>query len=71
MTGACVAAISVVIAVSAQDAPRKPSTVQHALLPHVNAATSTNWSENNGDAANSRYSPLDQINTSNVGTLEL
>jgi alcohol dehydrogenase (cytochrome c) len=60
-----------VVAASAQNAPRNPSIAQHAPWPKVDAATSTNWSDNNGDVANSRYSPLDQINTSNVGKLEL
>src|SRR5262245_50887964 len=60
-----------VAALWAQEQPRQPSTVQHAVLPKVNASTSTNWTDHNGNIANSRYSPLDQINTSNVGKLAL
>ena len=55
----------------AQDEVHEALLVRHAPLPNVDATTSTDWSDHNGDAANSRYSPLDQINASNVDTLVL
>ena len=38
-------------------------------LPAVDPATSVDWPRHNFDIANSRHAPLDQINTSNVGSL--
>ena len=38
-------------------------------LPTVDPATSRDWPLHNADLLNSRYSPLDQINASNVGSL--
>ena len=38
-------------------------------FPAVNAAASRDWPLHNFDLLNSRYSPLDQIDTSNVGSL--
>ena len=56
---------------AAPPAQHKASVVHHADLPKVTASSSTDWSDHNGDAANSRYSPLDQINASNFGKLEV
>lgn len=42
---------------------------QNVPFPDVNPATSHDWPLNNYDLANSRYAPLDQINTANVGSL--
>src|SRR5262245_58860720 len=72
-TAACVAVVWVMSAVRAQDAAveRKASVTHHADLPKISGNTSTSWTAHNGDAANSRFSPLDQINASNVGKLAL
>jgi glucose dehydrogenase len=43
-------------------------TYDHALT-QVDAATSTDWVLHNGDLSNTRFSSLDQINTSNVSSL--
>ena len=41
----------------------------YAPLPTVDRATSHDWPLNNLDLENSRYAPLDQINSSNIGSL--
>ena len=71
MIGTFVAASCLIGVVWAQGEARKALLVRHAPLPNVNATMSTNWSDHNGDPANTRYSPLDQINASNVDTLVL
>jgi len=38
-------------------------------LPTINPRTSADWPLHNHDLANSRYAPLDQINTSNIASL--
>jgi quinohemoprotein ethanol dehydrogenase len=48
-----------------------PSVERHAELPSVNASTSKNWADHNGDLANTRYSPLNQITAANAGRLVL
>lgn len=40
-------------------------------MPKVDRAKSTDWDDHNGDLTNSRYSPADLINTTNVGKLAL
>ncbi|HEV3060390.1 MAG TPA: PQQ-binding-like beta-propeller repeat protein [Vicinamibacterales bacterium] len=69
--GLVVAACLAVALGAGQTAQERPSVVHHADFPTVNAATSSNWSQHNLDAANTRYSPLDQINTSNAESLVL
>jgi PQQ-dependent dehydrogenase (methanol/ethanol family) len=49
--------------------PRTSQGPPRASWPTVNPKTSFNWSANNLDIANSRYAPLDQINSKNVGML--
>ena len=44
-------------------------TTPHAPPPQVNASQSTDWPLHNLDVRNTRYSPLDQINATNAGTL--
>jgi alcohol dehydrogenase (cytochrome c) len=68
---AAVVAVCAASALSAQVVERKASVSTHAPLPKVSADRSTNWSDHNGDPANSRFSPLAEINTSNVGALAL
>ena len=50
---------------------QKASTVQASAPPQVNRATTTDWPLHNLDASNSRYSPLAQIDATNVSRLKL
>ncbi len=52
-----------------EDAVKGPTIKYDHPLPTVNAATSTNWTLHNLDLSGTRYSTLDQINTSNVKSL--
>jgi len=49
--------------------PATPTGPPRARWPTVDRSTSTDWALNNFDLANSRYVPVDQINTRNVGSL--
>ena len=49
----------------------KASVQRFADQPKVNAATTGNWGDHNGDLGNSRYSPLTQITPANAGKLAL
>src|SRR5690349_18390587 len=63
------AAIAGVFAQEADLRGAKASVTQHQPLPVVDKARSTDWADHNGDAANSRFAPLDQITPANAGTL--
>src|ERR1700674_1685008 len=49
----------------------KATTVHQGSLPHVSQAGKTDWTLHNLDLKNSRYSPLNEINASNVSNLTL
>ncbi len=51
--------------------PPTPTGPPRAPWPKVDPATSLNWSLNTFDLANAKYVPLDQINTSTVGSLSV
>ena len=66
----CALSLTAVIAEVAAQQPAntyKPSVERHAELPKVNPATSSSWSDHNGDLANTRYSPINQITSANEG----
>lgn len=50
---------------------QRSTTTQASPLPRVDRATSTNWTLHNVDLSNTRYSPLAQIDTTNVSKLTL
>jgi quinohemoprotein ethanol dehydrogenase len=66
-------ALATVVTLAARQAASTfaPSVERHTDLPRVNASTSKNWADHNGDLANTRYSPLDQITAGNAGKLVL
>src|SRR5438105_1367518 len=63
----------VFVNVAAQEAANQyQASVEHqAELPTINSARSSSWSDHNGDIANTRYSPLNQITPANAGKLVL
>ena len=72
---ACVACMAAaVIGLSGQEAEVrrwKATVMQHQAAPTVGRARSADWSDHNGDIANSRYAPLTDITPDNVGKLAL
>ena len=60
LVGFAVAAMSVNMAARGQESATK-----------ARGQSGTNWSLHNFDIHNSRYAPLDEINTSNVGRLQM
>ena len=44
-------------------------TTSQGALPNITAGGQTNWTSHNVDLYNRRYSPLDEVNTANVGQL--
>ena len=50
---------------------RKPSTVQNGPMPRVSQAGKVDWTLHNFDMFNRRYSPANEINSSNAGRLAL
>ena len=72
---ACVACMAAaVIGLSGQEAEVrrwKATVTQHQAAPTVDRARSADWSDHNGDLANSRYAPFTDITLDNVGKLAL
>ena len=76
--GSCVAAAGVLIPVAAQQPaptgtaqPVTASTTVHGDMPTVRQANTSDWPLHNLDVSNRRYSPLNQIDTSNASKLTL
>src|SRR5580765_2416297 len=69
-----VAATTVALASASRTAPRKAVATgesANAYLPKGVAASGDNWNWSGGDAADTGYSQLKEINSSNVGSLKV
>ena len=69
-TAASIAAVIAGIPASSEQA-RRSQTTHHSPLPRVTAGGQADWPLHNLDLKGSRYSSLDEINTTNVDRLEL
>ena len=69
-TAASIAAVIAGIPASSEQA-RRSQTTHHSPLPRVTAGGQADWPLHNLDLKGSRYSSLDEINTTNVDGLEL
>ena len=69
----CAACIAAAVAgPSGQESEaRRVSVTQHRAAPAVDPARSADWSDHNGDLANSRYAPLTDITPENASRLAL
>ncbi len=56
---------------TARQAPAAPASASGAVFNTVSPLPNGEWTEPSGDLANTRYSPLDQINTQTAKTLKL
>ena len=64
-------AVLTIAAVVAIDAQRLATTTKQSPLPRISTGDQSNWSLHNVDIQGSRYADIAEINTSNVGRLEL